>query len=113
MFKDGDVVKIKPEWCDDEKEQYLFWLVKNANDITKRCDICLIDAPRLGHPLGFINTVGFEMIEKVKMPKKEWTVTYMVGSKVRVKVVEAETAQEARKKANVKHITGVNELKTL
>lgn len=61
MLKDGDIVKIKPEWCDSEKEKQNLYIVKNVNEITHNCIISLIDIKRK-YALGLSHNVKEEML---------------------------------------------------
>lgn len=38
-FKEGDLVKIKPEWCDCVEETYNIYVIckDSMNEVTKRC----------------------------------------------------------------------------
>lgn len=65
MFKDGDIVKIKEEFCDSQKEQNSMFIVTNVNDITKNCCISLIDKENK-YSFGLSNNVKEDMIYLVK-----------------------------------------------
>ena len=38
-FKDGDIVRIRPEWCNDPRERNNIYEVFNNHDDEKRCCI--------------------------------------------------------------------------
>ncbi len=61
-FRNGDIVKIKPEWCDSPKEVEHIHVVTNVNCATKRCNITWVNTDL---PLKPSSIVGFEMIEKI------------------------------------------------
>lgn len=64
MFKLGDKVRIKPEWCDQPEEAKTVHTVVNVNEYTKRC---YIETP-MPEWTGLFKTiqqlVSFDMIEK-------------------------------------------------
>lgn len=62
MFKIGDYVRIRPEWCDSPEEAKIIHIVVNVNEVTKRCTI---EAQGTGMHLAPTMVVSFEMIEKV------------------------------------------------
>lgn len=62
MFKIGDKVHIRPEWCDRPGESERLHIVIDVNEITKRC---IIEAQDTGMSLAPTEVVGFEMIEAV------------------------------------------------
>ena len=71
-FKEKDVVRIKPEWCDSESDKTATWIVIEGFDYTgtamrNRYDIGLImtEEERKNRPFGCVQTVTEEMIEKV------------------------------------------------
>lgn len=61
-FRKGDIVKIKPEWCDAPEEVEHIHVVTNVNCGTKRCNITWVNTDL---PLKPTSLVGFEMIEKI------------------------------------------------
>ena len=62
MFEIGDLVRIRPEWCDRPEESNRTHIVVSVNEITKRC---IIEALDTGLPLAPQEVVGFEMIKKI------------------------------------------------
>lgn len=63
MFKVGDKVRIKPEWCKTPEDAERVHTVTNVNDITKRCYITMM-LP--GFVIPTSNLVAFYMIEKAE-----------------------------------------------
>ena len=63
MFKVGDKVRIKPEWCGNENDKKREYTVDNVNDITKRCYISTL-LP--GFSFRTSSIVAFCMIEKIE-----------------------------------------------
>ena len=61
-FRKGDIVKIRPEWCDHPNEREHIHVVTNVNCVTKRCNITWVNTDL---PLKPSSLVGFEMIEKI------------------------------------------------
>jgi hypothetical protein len=62
MFKIGDQVHIKPEWCDHPKEEAYIFTVVNVNEVTERCYIEIVLE---GMSLPVNTLVSFDMIEKI------------------------------------------------
>lgn len=61
-FRKGDIVRIRPEWCDSPKEVEHIHVVTDVNCLTKRCYITWVNTDL---PLKPSSLVGFEMIEKI------------------------------------------------
>ena len=62
MFNNGDIVKIVPAWLNSESEASLVFEVVNVNEVTKRCCIVALNTSATIPP---VETVGFEMIQKI------------------------------------------------
>lgn len=62
MFKEGDIVRIKPEWLEQGEDPTRLYVIENVNNYTNRCYITEL-YPELPFPGS--NLVGFEMIEKI------------------------------------------------
>ena len=62
MFKIGDKVRIRPEWCDRPGESERTHIVIDVNEITKRC---IIEAQDTGMSLAPTEVVHWDMIEAV------------------------------------------------
>lgn len=73
MFINGDIVKIRPEWCDRKEGTRERYIVTNVNEITKRCYIRSITSklPFPGEEL-----VGFDMIELVAAERMIFAVRF-------------------------------------
>lgn len=63
MFKVGDKVRIKPEWCNNENESKREYTVINVNDYTKRC---IIETLLPGFSFYTNGVVAFDMIENIE-----------------------------------------------
>lgn len=73
MFQNGDIVKIKPEWCDRPSEACARYIVTNVNEPTQRCYIRSVTSslPFPGEEL-----VGFNMIERITADRAIYTVIF-------------------------------------
>lgn len=65
-LKDGDIVRLRPEYANPEELKYLYE-VYNINEEMGRCTIGCLNS---GMALGSSETVGLEMIKKVANPKE-------------------------------------------
>lgn len=63
MLEIGDKVRIKREWCNNEKERNYEYTVINVNEVTNRC---IIETLLPGFTLPTNEVVGFNMIEKIE-----------------------------------------------
>ena len=106
-FKQGDVVRIKKEFCNGPAEENSFYVIVEAYDNTTRYKIGLIGAKELGHPLGLTEIVDEQCLYRAEKIKKTWTVIYKVGNSVRKKQVKGITELDAIKAAKVKNIIKV------
>lgn len=62
IFTDGQIVKIKPEWCESDNERKSFYITMNCDSDRKTCQIGLVEADKLGFPFGLINNVSMDML---------------------------------------------------
>ncbi len=65
IFKEGDLVRIKPEWSNSPEEQTIIFVIcKNSIDTDKqRCCICPVTGESAKLPLVPRERVGLNMIE--------------------------------------------------
>jgi len=61
MIKNGDVVRLKPEFCTETERNYIYAVV-NINEKTGRCDISCLNS---GLALPPTETVMIEMVDLV------------------------------------------------
>ncbi len=61
MYKNGDIVRIRPEWRDHPEKPGFLYVVIDVNEVTNRC---IIQALGTGMSLPPQEVVTFEMIEK-------------------------------------------------
>ena len=67
-FKNGDIVRLRPEWCTPNERKHLYSVV-NVNDYTRRCKIQCLTCDMVIKP---VELVGFEMIEQTGFNAEEW-----------------------------------------
>lgn len=61
MIKNGDVVRLKPDYCTEKERNYIYAVV-NTNEKTGRCDISCLNS---GLALPPTETVMLEMVDPV------------------------------------------------
>ena len=73
-FKEGDIVKIKPEWANSETEkEILFVIVKDSIDnIAKKCKIRPITGDSSKLPIVPVEKAAFEMLLPTNFNFKEF-----------------------------------------
>lgn len=61
--KEGEIVYIKNEWLNDGEEPGKRYVVMNVNEVSRRCQIQIIDTDMVIHP---ISLVHWSMITRKK-----------------------------------------------
>lgn len=67
-IKDGDIVRIKREWCDYPEERKYLFVVKNLNEELQRCLIVCLNP---GNSLGYSQNVDLSMLDSANFNSLE------------------------------------------
>lgn len=73
-FKSGDIVRIKPEFCDTPSEADNIYLIKEmrVNSYTERCIIQPLTGPSSKLPIVPSQTVGLNMLNPTGINAEEY-----------------------------------------
>lgn len=75
QFKDGDIVKIKPEWTNSEEEKFTLYVITidSIDEQTGRCNIRPITGDSSKLPIVPTERVALEMLIPTTFNFKDYT----------------------------------------